>query len=448
MDDAKAKARLPFSGYYKAAPLPEDPELTHVMPGTPCGEYMRRFWHPVAMTAEVGARPHALRILGEDLVLFRDKRDAYGLLHKRCSHRGASLEFGIISECGIRCCYHGWLFDVDGRILETPGEPETNPIRHNVRHGAYKVREFKGLVFAYMGPPEQEPPFPILDTMDGPADELVPYSLHSPCNWLQVSENAMDPFHSVFLHARVTGAQFPELAAFGELPLPEWHDRPFGFFYTNARRVGEHVWVRMHDHLLPNFAQNGSLYEEANRSRFFGRPGLTRWVVPVDNTNTKMIAWRQLGRRSDPLGKGNRDEIGLEKVDFYGQTAHRSYEQMQDKPGDWDAWTSQGPINLHKQENLGSTDKGVALLRRRLRRAIRDLKAGKQPPQPSDFGRTPIHSYAGDTVVRAPRSNSDDQKLILEVSRKVAEIYVAADEYEGDERAGRIEHDLGRAFPR
>ena len=114
--------RQAYSGYHLRDVPAEDAELTHVGPGTPCGEYMRRFWQPVCLSQELTDLPHAVRILGEDLVAFRDKSGDVGVLHRHCSHRGTSLEYGIVAEHGIRCCYHGWLFDIDGTILETPGE--------------------------------------------------------------------------------------------------------------------------------------------------------------------------------------------------------------------------------------------------------------------------------------------------------------------------------------
>ena len=193
----------PYSGYHRVSDAREDPELTHTGPRTPCGEYFRRFWIPVAMTEELGEHPTPLTVLGEDLVLFRDLSGRLGLLHRHCSHRRASLEYGIVSERGIRCCYHGWLFDVDGTILEAPGEPAESPIPSRLCHGAYPVTELAGLVFAYLGPPELRPGFPRLDTLSLPGGELVPYAIDYPCNWLQVAENPMDPFHSVFLHTRV-----------------------------------------------------------------------------------------------------------------------------------------------------------------------------------------------------------------------------------------------------
>ena len=126
--------RAPFLteryGAYHHREIPqEDTELTHVGPGTPCGEYLRRYWQPVAFTDELADLPKAVKILGEELVVFRDFSGNIGLLEAHCAHRGTSLEFGLVSEKGIRCCYHGWLFDVDGAILETPGEPAESTLK-------------------------------------------------------------------------------------------------------------------------------------------------------------------------------------------------------------------------------------------------------------------------------------------------------------------------------
>ena len=159
-----------YAGYETRLSAHPDAELTQVGPGTPCGDYLRRFWHPVALSSQLHDLPLAIRVLGEDLVLFRDLGGRTGLLHKHCSHRRASLEYGIITERGIRCCYHGWLYDVDGRILETPGEPEQSNIKDHLRHGAYPTKEYKGLVFTYMGAPEKTPAFPIYDTFELPGD--------------------------------------------------------------------------------------------------------------------------------------------------------------------------------------------------------------------------------------------------------------------------------------
>ena len=143
-----------YGGYFHREVPDEDAELTHVGPGTPGGEYLRRFWQPVCFSDELGELPYRLRILGEDLVAFRDRSGAVGLLELHCPHRGTSLEFGLVGEKGIRCCYHGWLFGADGAILETPGEPADSTLKDRLFHGAYPVHEYSGIVFAYMGPPD------------------------------------------------------------------------------------------------------------------------------------------------------------------------------------------------------------------------------------------------------------------------------------------------------
>src|SRR5438552_9538992 len=166
-------ARAPFlntaySAYQHRERPPEDEELTRVGPGTPCGEYLRRFWQPVILASELGNLPRRVCILGEDLVAYRDKSGSIGLLELHCPHRGTSLEFGLIGERGIRCCYHGWLFDCDGTILETPGEPTDSTLKDRLCHGAYPTHEHLGIVFAYLGPPDRLPPVPGYDCLAPP----------------------------------------------------------------------------------------------------------------------------------------------------------------------------------------------------------------------------------------------------------------------------------------
>ena len=158
-----------YSAYHHRERPEADAEITRVGPGTPCGEYLRRFWQPIITSEELQDLPRAPRIMGEDSVAFRDKSSAVGLLELHCPHRGTSLEFGLISEKGIRCCYHGWCFDVDGKVLETPGEPPESTLKDRLYHGAYPIHEYCGLVFAYMRPPDQQPVFPSLTPMTCPA---------------------------------------------------------------------------------------------------------------------------------------------------------------------------------------------------------------------------------------------------------------------------------------
>ena len=231
-----------YSGYLHSQVPSEDEELTHVGPGTPTGEWFRRFWLPVFVSGELGGLPKAIRILGEDLAIFRDRSGQIGLLELHCSHRGASLEFGQIQKKGIRCCYHAWCFDVDGRILDTPGEPSDSTLKDRLYHGAYPTHEYGGLVFAYMGPPDRRPAFPIYDTYDLPEYRQEPgMARFLPCNWLQVRENAMDPAHFLFLHTISGNDEFTgDFAQPGEL---DYMETRLGMVYIDTRRLGEHVWV-------------------------------------------------------------------------------------------------------------------------------------------------------------------------------------------------------------
>ena len=413
--------------------LEPDALLTEVGPGTPCGEFLRRYWMPVAMTDQVGELPYRIRVLGEDLVLFREKGGKLGLVHLHCAHRNMSLEFGIIEQGGIRCSYHGWKYSLDGTVLDTPCEPPAGQVKNKACLGAYPVVEYKGLAFAYMGPSNDIPPFPVFDTFDEEGDDMLPYLIKSPCNWLQVMENAWDPFHVVYLHTRAVRTQF--IDAFSELPMIEYYQRPYGDFYTNTRRVDDIIWVRVHDLMLPSFTQNGGHFPVPEDSRYFGRCGLSRWVTPIDDTHTMVIAWRHFRDGDDPRGLTNKDEVGFGKTDFYGQGSDRPYEMRQRDPGDYDAWVSQGQKNIHQRENICFSDRGVAKVRRKLRKQIESLQSGEELPQPGLSYQGIIPTYGGDTMLRVPlQAGRDDAAVRKEVAQKVAEIYISADHLVGDKR--------------
>lgn len=369
---------LPYVGYHKRSVPEPDRELTSVGPDTPCGEWMRRAWQPIAMSQELGDLPLALRILGEDLVLFRDKSGRLGLLHKHCSHRGASLEYGVIMECGISCCYHGWHFDVDGRILDTPAEPPESQIKHRLRHGAYPVREFDGLIFAWMGPTEAMTDLPIYDVSKIEGTTAVPFSIEMPCNWLQVYENTQDPVHVVYLHTRMSGAQFGD--ASGAEQVIDYRETPLGMANVQTRRWGDHLWTRMVETILPNANQTGAIWEAADHAKLFQRSSLLRWMVPVDDTRTVILGWRFFRAELDPSGQGDPSKVGKQSIDFIGQVEDRPYEQRQRQPGDYEVQVSQRPIAVHALENLASSDRGVATLRRLIRRSIRKSAANQEAP--------------------------------------------------------------------
>jgi phenylpropionate dioxygenase-like ring-hydroxylating dioxygenase large terminal subunit len=405
----------PYSAYYHREVPADDVELTRVGPGTPCGEYMRRFWHPVAFSDELRDLPKAIRILGEDLVMFRDFQGRVGLLEAHCPHRGTSLEFGLVSERGIRCCYHGWLFDIDGRILETPGEPAHSTLKDRLCHGAYPTREHKGLVFAYMGPLDRKPAFRILDTFALPGYRCLPGRKHIiPCNWLQIKDNAMDPAHTYFLHTIVSGAQFS--GEFGVVPEVEWMETSCGMAYVATRRVGEHVWVRTSDFIPPNLHQFPRTWEKATEEKVFGRPYMTIWAVPLDDTHTMNTGYLHIPNDMEV------DEQRLHALkESVGQTGAGSYEERQRRPGDFEAQVSQRPIAVHALEHLAGTDRGVIMLRKLVRDGIRATASGKDPAGVTRGEGQVIRTYAQDTVIKiSPGATAEaERRQLLGIGRRV-----------------------------
>ena len=304
-----------------------------------------------------------------------------------------------MADHGIICCYHGWHYAIDGTLIRAGSEREDGPICKKVIHGAYPVIEKDGLLFAYLGPSELRPPFPVFDTQADYGVEKVPFSLSAPCNWLQIYENTQDPVHVVHLHSNVSGIQFG--VASGVDQIIEYQDSPLGMINIQTREVNQFVWNRTVESILPNANQTGAIWEEAQSEKFFQRSSLLRWVVPLDNTSARTIGWRYLSVELDPDHQGNRSQIGKESIDFIGQTAtERSHEEAQRYPGDYEAQVSQGPIAIHERENLASSDAGVARLRRLLRQRVTELQVGNEPtPQAQREGET-VSTYTQDTVFR------------------------------------------------
>ena len=403
--------RSGFNAYHHRGLPPEDEELTRVGPGTPCGEYLRRFWQPVVLASELTDVPRRLRILGEDLVAYRDKSGAIGLLELYCPHRGTSLEFALIEQSGIRCCYHGWLFGCNGAILETPGEPADSTLKDRLFHGAYPVHEHNGLVFAYMGPPEKRPAFPIFDTYDLPGYRMA---ARAPtlweCNWLQVKENSMDPAHLQFLHTLPGSEGFTD--DFKEHPEWDWLETPVGMVYIDTRRNGDKVWVRVADFILPNIHQFPPNADPMALRNSINRPQATTWAVPLDDAHTM-----QIGYYRAPEGQNTRRGPG------FGQDASRPYEERQRVPGDYDAQVSiHGGLARHGLEHLAATDRGVTMLRNLIRRGIRATQNGEDPRHGADRNSGVIATYAHDRVIAgiqpAPTAE-EDSRLLRELARRV-----------------------------
>ncbi len=433
-----------YSGYDTVIDLSdEDDELTHVGKGTPCGEYLRRFWHPILMTEELGNLPKLIKILNEELVIFRDKSGDIGLLHKHCAHRGASLEYGIVAEHGIICCYHGWHYGIDGKLISAGSEPKNSPVHKRVVQGAYPTNEFEGIIFAYLGPIDKTgkfPTFPKFDTLLNSDAEKIPFSITTHCNWLQVYENTQDPIHVLHLHARSSGIQFGD--ASGVDQIIDYKETPLGLINIQSRQVNDHVWVRCTETIFPNMNQGGAIWEEAENEKYLLRSAFSRWMVPTDNITTKTIGWRFFSDELDPKGQGDKTKVGLESIDFIGQTKfERSYEESQLQPGDYEAQVSQRPIAIHNLENLASSDRGVVKVRGLLRKNIRSIsdKISYDYAPLNKIGQIP--TYVQDTVIKALL----DEKKQREFSRELVNNLFLNKSLELDERREKI-HNFCQIF--
>ena len=428
----------PYSGYYHSEVPEDDKELTRVGPGTPAGEYLRRFWHPIAHTGQINDLPLALKIMGEELVLFRDKSGRLGLVEAHCPHRGTSFEYGKIEERGIRCCYHSWLIDVDGKILETPGEPEESTLKDRLYHGAYPVMEFRGLIFAYMGPKDKMPEFPKFDLYGIPgyrleANPQSPFATTSadgkimpvqlPCNWLQDVDNLVDPVHEQYLHATISENQ---LVDSNGVPLEEikikgndeYMETPISILTLESRRVRpDSVWVRNIEFIWPNIASLSAwdvLDHEwgPGETEVHDTPRLV-WAVPIDDTNHMMLDMVVVPTEG-PYYPFN-IPLGLR---YPSAGEPKTYEEMQRYPGDYEAQMSQRPIAVHAAEHLGSTDRGVTMMRKGLRRRVRMVQQGQDPPELEAMSGETVATYGGDSLLRVPEAATpnEEKKLLSKVA--------------------------------
>ena len=259
--------------------------------------------------------------------------------------------------------------------------------------------------------------------MEIPDQIMTPYKAPFACNWLQVLDAIVDPIHTSFLHSRISRQQFSE--GFGALGAIKFHERPAGYLGTFTRRVGDHVWVRTNELVLPNFTQAGAAFAaDGTRARYFGRTAFSRWVVPVDDETTVCYAWANFGERADPP-EWNTWE-GPQLIE-QGELFERPYEERQRFPADLEATEGMGRRTEHEKEHLVPSDKGIVLYRKRLRRLCRALQQGERPVQPTELWANPIPTYGGDTVLRLPPDGSDDVGHLERIGQAVMEIQFAAE---------------------
>ena len=367
---------VPDTGTAYGRPAPTyRKELTEVGPGTPMGELLRRYWHPIALASDATDTPRQVRVLGEDLILFRDKAGRPGLVYPHCAHRGTSLFYGRVEEAGIRCCYHGWLFDVQGHCLEQPCEPQGGRARDKIRQPWYPVQEQYGLVFAYMGPPEKKPVLPryeCLENLDpGEMLEANDRSIGGggpqiiDCNWLQHYENLVDPFHVVVLHSTFSGTQFVEQMAV--MPQVTWDTVELGVRTTSVRQLPDgKTFRRISQAGVPTLRIIPS-----PRVGKYGRVESIGWILPIDDHHFRIYV---VGRVSQPgeLAKMRSRQNGKLWEEL-------SAEEHQKSPGDYEAMVSQGRVAKHSEEHLATTDRGLVMLRRFLQKQLEAIQRGEDP---------------------------------------------------------------------
>ena len=382
----------------------QNARITRVGAGTPAGALLRRYWQPVALLDEFeGPRPvRAVRLMGQDFVVFRDERGRWGMLDRDCPHRGADLAYGRLEDGGLRCPFHGWLFDAQGQCLQTPAEPEGSQLCKRIRQRAYPVVQKSGMLFAYIG--EGAPPaFPAFDCFVAPEAYTFAFKGFLDCNWLQALEVGIDPAHASYLHrfyededtSGSYGKQFRGASADSDMPITRVlreFDRPeisvertdYGMRLIALRRLSEaSTHVRVTNLMFP----------QAFVIPMSSEMTITQWHVPVDDTRCYWYAiFTSFGK---PVDKA---QMRAQRLELYtlpdylprvGRANHYGYDPLQQRTQTYtgmgfdinvhDQWAveSQGPIQDRTREHLGSSDKGIIAYRRMLNEAIDQTETGQ-----------------------------------------------------------------------
>jgi 5,5'-dehydrodivanillate O-demethylase len=349
----------------------ENRKLTQVGPGTPGGELLRRYWHPIAGLHEVSeASPTAMvRLLGEDLVLFRDRSGNVGLIQDHCAHRGASLLYGRVEERGIACAYHGWLYDTAGHCLECPAEPAGSKFHLTVKVRAYPVERLMGLYWAYLGP-SPAPPIRRLDVGAYPVEHIVAMTYDA--NWVQIVENHVDSTHIYILHqdtgARKAPAPNTTRGWIDELTSLDYEEVPFG---VHRKIVPE----ESHNHIEDDLVIFPNMLRRVNQVQIH---------APIDDNHTRTYKLYFTGERA-----GDDTDRDAAPVDFYvlqdeGKIGEGTYPnvryRMERLTGqDVMAIESQGGTASRSDWHLATGDRGVVLYERMLQRELERVQQGQDP---------------------------------------------------------------------
>ena len=397
-------------------------KLTQVGPGTPMGEVFRRYWVPACLSQEIAepdSAPVRVRLLGEDLVAFRDSAGDVGLVDAYCPHRRAPMFFGRNEECGLRCVYHGWKFDTLGNCVDMPTEQSDSKFRFKVSMKAYPAYEAGGIVWTYLGPQELTPPVPDQEWMRAPATHRRVSKTSEHCNYLQAVEGGIDTAHSSFAHNN--DLSNPRLLRnLDRHPRLEVEFTDYGFRYASLRNVGnDTTYLRVYQYVLPAQQVRGMLVGLDGRKPEL--PGIFGHIwVPMDDENVNVyntlvaaddgypITDEWWATHEKAMGRGSEEFIPgtwwLKRNQSNDYLVDREVQRTKTFTGiegvntqDFAIQEGMGPVVDRSREALGSTDKAIQACRRLLLRVMDEVEAGNTPPgsDPEAFS----DLRGGDTLV-------------------------------------------------
>lgn len=383
----------------------QNDRMTRTGRNDPAGLLLRRAWQPAALVEELQvSRPvKAIRLLGMDLVLFRDESGQLGLIERFCPHRGADLAFGRLEDRGLRCLFHGWLFDVAGKCLETPAEPPESTLCTRVRQRSYPVRVLSGIIFAYLG--EGPPPeLPALDCFTAPPPNVFAFKGLLDCNWLQALEVGLDPAHASYLHRffedsdpdQNYGRQFRANSNDSTVPMTKLlRENPRPTIEVETTTIGLRITaLRALDAGRVHVRVTNLLFPQAFVIPLSQDITITQWHVPIDDSSCYWYAiFTSFGRSID------REEMRRQRLELYTLPDYKprvgrhnnygfdfteqltnTYTGMGQDINVHDQWAveSQGHIQDRTREHLASSDKAIVAFRRMLLAEITKAEAGER----------------------------------------------------------------------
>ncbi len=385
---------------------PEDNErLCRVGPGTPGGDMMRRYWQPAALAVEVPVKdgaPVRVRILGEDLIAFRDSNGRVGLVDAFCPHRRAPMFFARNEECGLRCVYHGWKFDADGKCVDMPSEPADSPMKTGMSIKSYPTVERGGVIWAYLGPKDKMPAPPDYEWIRAPETHRHVSKTFEDCNWLQALEGGLDTAHGSFLHNNRLGDN-RLLRQRDGAPKIEVEPTDYGYYYVSTRKPADNErYVRVYQYIMPAQQMRANIM-----ARIGGRsetPKIDGHVwVPVDDEHCCVYNWTYAYDRASPISPETfekiEEEYGRGQKDFIPGTYHlklnKSNDYMIDRQAqkrdtftgikgvntqDFALQECMEPIVDRSKEHLGTSDRAIVTMRRMLLEAVDAASRGEKLP--------------------------------------------------------------------